>query len=85
MAQIPANPKLWAMIVAQARAKFATYPSPGASHWVHKEYVNHGGHFREGSSDTSKQARLSRQFQEKRRKILLERKQNKSDKKKGEK
>jgi hypothetical protein len=42
----PANPKLWQLVVAQARAKFATYPSPAASHWVHKEYVQKGGTFK---------------------------------------
>ena len=45
MATRPANPKLWDMLSAQARAKFATYPSPGASNWVHKQYVQHGGQF----------------------------------------
>jgi len=45
MAQVPANPKLWSMLTAQARAKFRVYPSPAASHWVHKEYVQKGGRF----------------------------------------
>lgn len=45
MASKPANPKMWAMIVAQARAKYSNYPNPGASHWVHKTYVEHGGSF----------------------------------------
>ena len=45
MASKPANPKMWAMIVAQARAKYSNYPNPGASHWVHKTYVEHGGRF----------------------------------------
>jgi hypothetical protein len=45
MASKPANPKMWAMIVAQAKAKYSNYPNPGASHWVHKTYVEHGGRF----------------------------------------
>lgn len=46
----PANPKLWALIVTQAKAKFAVYPSPAAAHWVHAEYAKKGGQF----IDTSK-------------------------------
>ena len=45
MAQQPTNPKLWQMVISQARARFAKYPSPGASHWVHQEYEKHGGKF----------------------------------------
>lgn len=45
MAQQPSNPKLWQMLVTQAKARFATYPSPGASHWVHDQYVKSGGKF----------------------------------------
>ena len=45
MAQQPKNPKLWQMIIAQARARFATYPSPAASHWVHDQYIKSGGQF----------------------------------------
>lgn len=45
MAQQPTNPKLWQMIISQARARFATYPSPAASHWVHDQYTKSGGKF----------------------------------------
>lgn len=45
MAQVPANQKLWSMIVAQARTKFAVYPSLAASRWIHQEYVHKGGMF----------------------------------------
>ena len=45
MASKPANPKMWAMIIAQAKAKYSNYPNPGSSHWVHKTYVEHGGRF----------------------------------------
>ena len=45
MAQKPANEKLWAMVIAQAQAKYSTYPNPAASHWVHERYVQSGGKF----------------------------------------
>jgi hypothetical protein len=45
VAEKPANTKLWDMIIAQAKAKFARYPNPAASSWVHKKYVQSGGKF----------------------------------------
>lgn len=45
MAQKPGNEKLWAMVIAQAKAKYSTYPNPAASHWVHERYVQSGGKF----------------------------------------
>lgn len=45
--QIPQNQNLWHMLIAQARAKFAKYPSPAASHWVHEHYLKSGGKFLE--------------------------------------
>ena len=45
MAEEPANHKLYAMVVMQAKAKYQVYPSPGASHWVHKRYLELGGKF----------------------------------------
>lgn len=54
MASEPANPKLWQMVITQARARFATYPSPGASHWVHDQYVKHGGKFIDTSEVTKR-------------------------------
>ena len=43
--QLPANPKLWNMYVAQAKSKFRVYPSPAAAHWVHVHYSQSGGQF----------------------------------------
>lgn len=43
--QLPANPKMWNMLTAQARSKFTTYPSPAAAHWVHSRYEQMGGKF----------------------------------------
>jgi hypothetical protein len=45
VAEKPANEKLWAMIIAQAKAKYSRYPNPAASHWVHEKYVQSGGKF----------------------------------------
>jgi len=49
--QTPANPKLWNMITTQARSKFAKYPSPAASHWVHTRYTQLGGQFVKSKRD----------------------------------
>lgn len=43
--QYPANPKLWNMMVAQAKSRFRVYPSPAAAHWVHSHYSQLGGQF----------------------------------------
>jgi hypothetical protein len=43
--QLPANPKLWNMYVAQAKARFRVYPSPASAHWVHSHYAQVGGKF----------------------------------------
>lgn len=53
MAEVPVNHKLYAMVVMQAKAKYRVYPSPGASHWVHKRYLELGGRF----IDTEEEAR----------------------------
>lgn len=45
MTDVPANQRLWQMLVLQAKAKFAKYPSLPASKWIHTEYVNKGGRF----------------------------------------
>ena len=80
MASKPANPKMWAMIVAQAKAKYSNYPNPGASHWVHKTYVEHGGRFIE----TTEQDRKMGIAKKKHEREKLE-KRSKTDKNKTEK
>ena len=45
MADVPANQKLWNMYVAQAKARYRTWPSPTAAKWVHDHYVQAGGKF----------------------------------------
>ena len=42
--QVPANPKLWNMITAQAGAKF-TKNSPARGHWIHAKYNQMGGQY----------------------------------------
>ena len=54
MAQKPANEKLWNMVIAQAKAKYSTYPNPAASHWVHEKYVQSGGKFIDSSDPAVK-------------------------------
>ena len=70
MAEKPVNEKLYAMVVAQAKAKYTTYPSPGASHWVHRRYLELGGKMEDTSEATRreklvKQMVLSRQLEKK--------------------
>jgi hypothetical protein len=47
--QVPTNEKLYAMVVFQAKAKYRVYPSPGASHWVHRRYLELGGKFEDAT------------------------------------
>lgn len=82
MAQVPSNQKLWNMIIMQAKARFATYPSPGASHWVHSEYVKHGGQFVEVSEKTRAEKLRKKHYEEKlREKLATQKKGKKNDKK----
>lgn len=45
MALKPINLRLWDLVVRRAKVQFRIYPSPAASHWVHKTYVEEGGRF----------------------------------------
>ena len=85
MASKPANPKMWAMIVAQAKAKYSNYPNPGASHWVHKTYVEHGGRFIETTEADRKMGiakkKHEREKLEKRSKTNKDKTESKSSKK----
>ena len=68
------------MIVAQAKAKYSNYPNPGASHWVHKTYVEHGGRFIE-TTEADRKMNIAKKKHEKEK---LE-KRSKTDKNKTEK
>jgi len=77
MADIPKNQKLWAMIVVQARAKYHPYPSPGASHWVHKKYVEMGGEFIHTDENTRRADIHRKKFLKKRQELMAKRRNKK--------
>jgi hypothetical protein len=81
----PANPKLYAMIVAQARAKYSSYPNPGASAWVHKKYVQSGGQFIETTEATRRQGMAKKKIDKEKAKHLEEKKDLKKEKDKKKK
>lgn len=57
MADVPSNEKLYGMVVNQAKQKYRIYPSPGASHWVHKRYLELGGKFVDPAEENEKKRR----------------------------
>jgi hypothetical protein len=80
MAEVPTNEKLYAMVVTQAKAKYRIYPSPGASHWVHRRYLEMGGKFID-SEKLAEQKRMIQHYREAKAK-LREKKGESDDKKK---
>lgn len=82
MATKPANPKLWATIVAMARAKYSNYPNPGASNWVHKRYVQAGGQFIETTEADRRKKMAQKKEESKRQKERLTKKDDKKSSKK---
>jgi hypothetical protein len=83
VASKPANPKMWAMIVAQAKAKYSNYPNPGASHWVHKTYVEHGGRFIETTEADRKMNIAKKKHEREKLEKRSKTKEEKSSKKKS--
>jgi len=75
----PTNMKLWNMIIARAKAKYATYPNPAASHWVHEEYVRYGGKFVEGS-DRDRETLMTRYREMMKRKHVYKKEHTESKK-----
>ena len=61
----PMNEKLWVMVVSQAKTKYRTYPSPGASHWVHQRYVELGGKFEKSTDHTARKAAMKKLWESK--------------------
>ena len=53
----PTNPRLWNIVVMQAKAKFHKWPSPAASHWAHEKYKQLGGRFKSGGDDSDEKAK----------------------------
>ena len=84
MASKPANEKLYAMIVAQAKAKYSSYPNPGASHWVHERYIQSGGKFIDSTELTRRKDMVKKAFENKKKKeaVTEKTKPTKKDKKK---
>lgn len=84
----PANPKLYAMFVAQARAKYSNYPNPGASAWVSKKYQQAGGQYVE-TTEADRRRKMAQKKQEnaknKDRENKKEVKNSKKEKDKGKK
>ena len=78
----PANPRLYATIVAMARAKYSSYPNPGASAWVHKRYIQSGGQFIE-TTEATRRAGMAKKKADKEQ--AEKRSDKKEDKKKGDK
>jgi len=60
MSQVPVNQRLYAMVVFQAKQKYRVYPSPGASHWVHKRYLELGGKFKDTAVESAKKEAIRR-------------------------
>ena len=82
MASKPANEKLWNTIVAMAKAKYSNYPNPGASHWVHKTYVEKGGQFIESSEKNRRMNMAKKKQENKNEKERLTKKEDKKSSKK---
>ena len=82
MASKPANPKLYAMIVAQAKAKYSNYPNPGASHWVHDRYIKSGGKFIDTTEESRRKDIAKKSFaNKKKQEAATDKKSSKKDKK----
>ena len=77
MAEVPANEKLYAMVVTQAKQRYRIYPSPGASHWVHRRYLELGGQMID-SEDVARRKEAMEHFLERRRE-LRDKKHGKSE------
>lgn len=84
----PANPKLYAMFVAQAKAKYSNYPNPGASAWVSKKYQQAGGQYVE-TTEADRRRNMAKKKQEnaknKERESKKDVKSSKKEKDKGKK
>jgi hypothetical protein len=66
--EVPVNEKLYAMVVTQAKAKYRIYPSPGASHWVHRRYLELGGKYID-SEEIAERKRILKAWQERKAKV----------------
>ena len=78
----PANPKLYAMFVAQARAKYSNYPNPGASAWVSKKYQQAGGQYVETTEATRRAGMAKKKADKEQAEKRSDKKEDKKEKKK---
>jgi len=82
----PANPKLYAMFVAQAKAKYSKWPNPGASAWVAKKYQQAGGQYVETTeADRRRKMAQKKQQHAQDKKRSTKKEDKKSEKDKGKK
>lgn len=82
----PANLKLYAMFVAQAKAKYSKWPNPGASAWVAKKYQQAGGQYIETTeADRRRKMAQKKQQHEQEKKRNTKKEDNKKQDKKSEK
>ena len=65
-----------------ARAKYSSYPNPGASAWVHKRYIQSGGQFIE-TTEATRRAGMAKKKADKEQ--AEKRSDKKEDKKSGKK
>ena len=49
MANVPVNKALYSRVKAEAKRKFAVYPSAYANAWLVREYKKRGGTYRTGA------------------------------------
>lgn len=68
---VPRNPRLWAMLVQEAKSRFQKFPSLPASKWIHNEYVKRGGTFVKSQKEDERHKR-GRLTKEGRREIKVE-------------
>ena len=54
MANVPVNKTLYARVKAEAKRKFAVYPSAYANAWLVREYKKRGGKYRTETKKSGK-------------------------------
>ena len=54
MVNVPVNKALYSRVKAEAKRKFAVYPSAYANAWLVREYKKRGGTYRKAKKSASK-------------------------------
>jgi len=54
VANVPVNKALYSRVKAEAKRKFAVYPSAYANAWLVREYKKRGGTYRTGTKKSGK-------------------------------